>query len=304
MSEQTDLHGVQPVVPVRTSALARGRSNLADRLFLARFRRKRLIGEIEAKTQRVLLCYVSENRSIERTDVLHLSALLHAVKPGANVTLVLNSPGGDVDVAEKLLHMLRTAVSPPASRQSGDLEMVVPNTAKSAATLMVLGADRVVMSDTSELGPIDPQVEIRVGNTILSYPVAAWLAAYEAAERRCREHPDNPVFRAEFESFDSRLVAKLRLANSRARQVAEDIAKRHGWNYTEVASVLMDTTKFPSHGQMIDWQTALQIGLDHIDYRTRTDPLWNRYWDLYLALRAVAGDQKKVFESRRITRLA
>ena len=304
MSNTTDLQEAMPVIPTRVTALSRGRSHLVDTLLMARSRRKRLIRDLEARTQRVLLCYVSEGGSITREDVLHLEALLQRVEPGASVSLLLNSPGGDVDAAEKLLYMLREVVSPPASPQVGDLEIVVPNAAKSAGTLMVLGADRVVMSDTSELGPIDPQVEIQVEGTTLSYPVAAALSAYEAAKRRCQEHPDNPAFRAAFQSFNPILVEQLRLAESRARKLAEGLAKRHGWNHTVIAGRLMDTRSFPSHGQMIDWRGARRIGLDHVQYQPRTDPLRQRYWNLYLALRAVVGDQKKVFESGHVTRLA
>ncbi|MDE2782438.1 MAG: hypothetical protein OXK77_05745 [Gemmatimonadota bacterium] len=303
MSETTDQDEIVTVIPTRITALSRGRSHLLDRLMLSRRRRRALIRDIETQSQRVVLCYVSEGGSIMREDALYLETLLQGVEPGANITLLLNSPGGDPDAAEKLLHMLREMVSPPAPQPSGSLEIVVPNEAKSAATLIALGADRLTMSDTSELGPIDPQVEIRQGDTVLLYPVAACLAAYEAAERRCQEHPNNSTFRAAFEAFDHATIEDLRMANQRTRQLAERIAKRHGWNYTAVADALMDTNRFPSHGQMIDWQAARQIGLDHVEYRTRTDPLWNRFWELYLALRSVAGEQTKIFESRTVTRL-
>ena len=300
MSENTDRHDLQPLAPTRVSALRRGRSNLEDRLLLTRLRRRRLIREIEAQTQRVLLCYVSEDPPIVQEDVLYLNALLHRVEPGASITLLLNSPGGDVDAAERLQHLLRESASPPELEQPGDVEIVVPNRAKSAATIMALGAHRVIMSDESELGPIDPQVEIQNG----SYSVAAWLAAYKHAERRCQEHPENPAFAAVFQSFNPVIVEMLRFAESRARNLAEDLAKRaDGWNYTKVAADLMDTKKFPSHGQMIDWQAAQDIGLKNVRYMARTDPLWDMYRKLYLALRGVAGERKKVFESRHVTRL-
>ena len=302
MTKTTDRNDPTTVTPTRITALKRGRSHMLDTIFLARHRRKALIRDIEARTQRVLLCYVSERSPIERPDVLHLEALLQPVEPGANVTLLLNSPGGDPDAAEKLLHMLTEVVSPPAREQSGDLEIVVPNEAKSAATIMALGADRLTMSDTSELGPIDPQFPFSEEDTIRWYPVASWLAAYDAAKRRCEEHPDNPAFVAEFHRFPPALVEQLRLMESRTRQLAERIATRHGWNSTLVAARLMDTDRFPSHGQMIDWRTAREIGLTHVRHKPRTDPLWSRYWQLYAALRAVAGDQKKVFESRHVTR--
>lgn len=299
MSEHTDLHGLQTPVPTQVSALSRGRSGLADRFFLGRLRRRRLIREIEARTQRVLLCYVSEGPLIDREDVLHLEALLQAIEPGASITLLLNSPGGDVDVAEKLLHMIRESASPPALQRPGDVEIVVPNWAKSAATIMALGADRVIMSDISELGPIDPQVRVQDS----SYSVAAWLTAYQQAEKLCLKHPDNPAFAVTYRSFDPAIIEMLRLAQLRARILAEEIGKRTGLNYTMVAETLMDTRRFPSHGQMIDWRTAEDIGLKNISHMPRTHTVWNMYWRLYLALRQVAGGRKKVFESRHVTRL-
>ena len=298
MSDTPDRNEMPTMVPTRITALSRGRSELADRLFRARSRRRALIRDIEDRTQRVLLCYVSEGPQIEQADALHLEALLQRVEPEADITVLLNSPGGDVDAAEKLLHMLTEAVAP-----SGSLDVVVPNAAKSAATIIALGAHELTMSDTSELGPIDPQLELREGNSVHFYPVAAFLKAYRDAERRCAEHPDNQAFREAFLHFDFALMEQLRMAETRARQIAERIAIRHGWNHTLVADRLMDTNRFPSHGQMIDWRTALEIGLENVRYMPRTDHLWRMYWQLYRSLRAVVGDQKKVLESREVTRL-
>ena len=41
---------------------------------------------------------------------------------------------------------------------TGTLRVIVPDYAKSDSTLLALTADTVVMSDSSELGPIDPQI--------------------------------------------------------------------------------------------------------------------------------------------------
>ncbi len=48
--------------------------------------------------------------------------------------------------------MVRAVVGNAAFR------IIVPDMAKSAGTLMTFGADQILMSDTSELGPIDPQI--------------------------------------------------------------------------------------------------------------------------------------------------
>ena len=82
MSDTTGRNDVA-MKPTRITALARGRSRLVDKLSRARQQRKAVIRDIEARTQRVLLCYVSEDPQIERADALHLEALLQRVEPGA-----------------------------------------------------------------------------------------------------------------------------------------------------------------------------------------------------------------------------
>jgi len=53
--------------------------------------------------------------------------------------------------AERMIQVCR-------SYSGSDFEAIVPARAKSAATMVCLGSDRILMSPTSELGPVDPQV--------------------------------------------------------------------------------------------------------------------------------------------------
>ena len=260
---------------------------------------RKLIRKIEVATGRTLLCYVSLGRSITPPDTFDLIRLLDTIESGTSITLLLDSPGGMIDPAEKMVHLLRETCEPP-SGPVGDLEVVVPNQAKSAATLMALGADRIVMSDSSELGPIDPQIMYL--NSMV--PAFALLRAYEEAEQRCAEHPDNPVFADAFRAFDPVDVAEVRLVISRARTCAENLLKRRGGNYTALPRNLMDVDRFPSHSQMIDWRTAKEIGFPQVDHLDRRDPLWQQYQRLYRQLSLVCGAQGRVFESRDLTCLS
>lgn len=174
--------GTQRPTPRRALARkARPRSRILDVAALSRYRRRKLFRAIEAETRRKLLAYVSCGRAIDEVDAFDLVRLLETVVPGVRITLLLESPGGDVDAAEKMVHVLREACAPLAG-SAGDLEVVVPNGAKSAATLVALGADRILMSDSSELGPIDPQLQVSGGGSV---PVFALIRAYEEAEQRC-----------------------------------------------------------------------------------------------------------------------
>ena len=150
------------------------------------------------------------------------------------------------------------------------------------------------MSDSSELGPIDPQLQVSGGGSV---PVFALIRAYEEAEQRCLQHPDNRAFAAELGKFDPILVAEMRQAVERACTCAENLLKRQGANYTAVSSALMDIHRFPSHGQMIDWRAAKDIGIPHVHHLARDDPLWQHYWRLYRYLLPVCGSDGRVLES-------
>jgi hypothetical protein len=63
----------------------------------------------------------------------------------------VDSPGGSASIAYKLFLSLQY--------RCRKLRMVVPDYAKSAATLLVLGADELFMGPAAELGPLDAQIE-------------------------------------------------------------------------------------------------------------------------------------------------
>lgn len=77
--------------------------------------------------------------------------LLAIDAPGAGLCVVLDSLGGDIDAAYNLALLLRRY----GSKQ---LIFVVPRWAKSAATLLACGGDKIMMTPVAELGPIDPQI--------------------------------------------------------------------------------------------------------------------------------------------------
>ena len=108
------------------------------------------------------------------------------------------------------------------------LRVIVPDFAKSAGTLIALGADWIVMSDTSELGPIDPQV-IRSdsdGNR-MAHSVLSYLEAFEHHAEVLRQDPGNiasqimlnkldPGTLKQFEAIRTRPTAQPRTCSSAA----------------------------------------------------------------------------------------
>lgn len=79
-----------------------------------------------------------------------LDAKVKSPPESTEIDLWLESPGGDADAAYKVVLALR--------QRCRHLRVVVPDYAKSAATLMTLGADKIMMASTAELGPLDAQI--------------------------------------------------------------------------------------------------------------------------------------------------
>ena len=69
---------------------------------------------------------------------------------GESVALLLRSSGGDPSDAYKLANLFR-------KRYRG-FTALIPDYAKSAATILALGSDRIVLGTYAELGPLDMQV--------------------------------------------------------------------------------------------------------------------------------------------------
>lgn len=68
--------------------------------------------------------------------------------------LVLHSGGGDPDVAYRLIELLRHHTRDNNVR----INACIPRYAKSAATLLCLGADKIILHEIAELGPLDIQL--------------------------------------------------------------------------------------------------------------------------------------------------
>jgi hypothetical protein len=265
----------------------------------ARYQRQEQIRAIEDATGRTLICYVSGNAGIiERDDVLPLTDLLYQVQPGAKLDLMLHTLGGDVDAAEKIAGLLLKAVG-----TQGELRLIVPDCAKSAGTLMSLAARSVVMSDTSELGPIDPQIVTTTPDGMLTRrPAQSYIDGYNDLLKQLREGPDGASLQQLLAKFDPALLDMCRKAVARSRKFAEKFLREGMFrgstaNYTAIASSLSDNAKWLSHGAVINADDAKSIGLS-IDYRDEHSNEWQAYWRLYCEMRlTLSSNTSKLFES-------
>ena len=259
----------------------------------ARYQRQTLISQIQSGTTRSLICYVSGSQGmIDENDTMPFVDLLHRAPRDRDVDLLLHTGGGSVDAAEKLMWMLKRHVG------SARLRVIVPEFAKSAGTVMVLGADSVVMSDMSELGPIDPQALL----FDRWQSVQNYLDAYNTHADTLKTDRDSIAAQIMLGKLDPATLRLCEGAVSRARQAAENLLKRgmfrNGGNWSRTVSEVLDTTRWLSHGQMISWEDARdpQLGLvvEHLEYHAEE---WQKYWRLYCLQRLAVGNRQKLYES-------
>ncbi|MEA2599961.1 MAG: hypothetical protein QOF89_953 [Acidobacteriota bacterium] len=286
------------------SAAALVRSPFYEALHAKRYQRQVLIRGIEVQTGRRLAVFYTNldhpDASISPADIVPFQDILFDCDEGCDLDLLLQSPGGEIDSAEKLVYMIRERVR--------SLRIVVVERAKSAATLMALAADEILMSSTSELGPIDPQVTVFAADgRPLQRPARSFLDGLEQIKRSVASEGDlNPAYYPLLSQLDPALLDFCEKAIRRSEQFAEKwLAKFMLRDDPDLARLiakrLTDVDQYRSHGMVIDWREARDMGLN-VSYLSTDDPLWRQLWSLHLAYHIECFEQNtaKLFETRKV----
>ncbi len=116
--------------------------------------KKQLIQQIEKTRNSRVITYLTSDRQgpvnarVAMDIIPVISRQLREIGKIENIDLFLYSTGGDTMVPWRMVSMIR--------EYCNKFSVLVPYKAHSAATMVALGADEVMMSDLSELSPIDP----------------------------------------------------------------------------------------------------------------------------------------------------
>lgn len=93
--------------------------------------------------------FVILHEAIQRAHLLTLREEL-GTRRFSELDFVIHSGGGDIHVAYQIVQLIR--------QHTNRMGACVPLCTKSAATLWCLAADRIVMDESAELGPLDAQI--------------------------------------------------------------------------------------------------------------------------------------------------
>jgi Serine dehydrogenase proteinase len=154
---------------------------------------------------------------IEVGDKDAFSEVLEEIE-GGELALVLHSPGGFAETAEAIVEMLRSRFH--------DISVIVPMYAKSAATMLALSGDRLLLDDHSELGPIDPQFNFPARG--VTSPAARILSQFDEAAKAIAENPERlPAWVPILEQYAPSLLEDAREAWDLAHGMVERWLERY-----------------------------------------------------------------------------
>ena len=123
---------------------------------MSREKRKEIIERIEDKRKSKVITYITSDRDGLSSDIAgdvvpiiheHISVLQSKKKE--RYDFLIYSRGGHSDIPWTIVSMFREY------SEKGSFNVLIPYKAHSAATVIALGADEIIMTKKAELGPID-----------------------------------------------------------------------------------------------------------------------------------------------------
>jgi len=242
---------------------------------------KEKISEAEEITGRRLIAYVehptSPHTMISKEDTMGFEDVLNVIDDDEG-DLLINSSGGRPNAAEKILIMCR-------QHFSEEFNTLVCDYAKSAATMIAVGSNKIYMGHSAELGPVDPQLGTPDGGSI---PAQAFLSSLDYIRERIKDEDDPdplemylPILR----KIDPEIITISENSIEHSKSIVENRLKQgmleEDHNKAEdTAQKLCEGTEYNSHGKVIDFDEASELGLN-VEKMNKDSSLWKIVWEIY-----------------------
>ena len=247
-----------------------------------------LVRQVEAETNRNLVVYMSFLRhpaaAIVPEDSNFLETVFRSMDTNqfeGKLDLLIQSPGGSPTGAEQIILTCRSF--------SKHFRVLVDRTAMSAATLVAMGADAIAMTETAQLGPIDPQMILREEKQEVMRPAAAFVDAYTDLIGKTQgaikaQEPPHPYLEL-LRRIDPTWIQVCLKARELSRTIAEEYLGRYMLKGRKKTTIKNTVERFMkegeelSHGRAIRAEKAKKYGLK-IQRLPATGPISEKVWEL------------------------
>lgn len=248
--------------------------------------RAALYRKLEAKRNRPLVVYVTSTRTNSEGSIAGdaISEILGQLRllpnDASELDLYLVSNGGDGTVAWRIVSLIRERVK--------KFSVLVPQAAFSAATLIALGANEIVMHPYGNLGPTDPQIHNRNKNVQFgAQDLAAFLTFARDEVGLTDQAPLLELFKKFAEEVGFVGIGVAARSSQLTASMAEKLLRLHmtSENQAQKAKVISEAinTKFFHHGYPVSKSEAKDIGLPIADDDVEVESLM---WDIWRDIEA------------------
>lgn len=220
---------------------------------------------IERITKAPLICYITKTHNlaqgtpahIEDSDLIGFDDLIHST-PGDAIDVFLISNGGSAEATERIVKMLR--------EQYQRIRFVLPANAYSAATLMCLAGDKIIMDSMATLGPIDPQIN--------GISTRAILRAFEQIKEQLKAEGPAALtaYMPLLSKYDLHMLEMCKRAEDLSTELAGVWLSRYMFHcdrdYPRVMNIISFLSSYDlhkSHARGIDRKTAHDLGLNIVN---------------------------------------
>jgi hypothetical protein len=221
---------------------------------------------------------------LEDNDADMIEGLLQKCDLSRGFYLLLSSPGGDGLAAERIINACRTYSG------TGEYKVIVPSKAKSAATMISLGASEIIMSPTSELGPIDPQMVLEVDGQPKWYSLFNIVKSYnELFSAAIKEDGNLQPFIQQLDHYDARDIEEYKSMIDLSRDIAIKslkngmLSKLSAKKIEQKINILLTPEEKKVHGRPIYSQDAINCGLKITQEDVRGIN-WSKIYELYVRI--------------------
>jgi len=236
---------------------------------------------------------------IDNSDAEMLEQVLRSADLKKGFALMICSPGGDGLAAERIINICK------GYSKTSTFTAIVPGKAKSAATMICMGAKEIWMGVGSELGPIDPQVRI-FDQTGREKVVSAYniVRSYEDLfSRAVQEEKHLEPYLQQLNRYDEREISELKVALELAPSIVIKYLENGAMKGLEQDKIKENIGPFTdpnitkNHGRPIYRDVAESCGLE-IKYAEKIE-VWEEIYELYVRLNMyVNTDVAKCVESK------
>lgn len=244
--------------------------------------RRALLKKAEEITGTRIIAYIANPNAspnfIDHNDPPFMNDILESVGRVERLDLIIESPGGEPNIAEKLATMFREFCS--------SFRVIVLNSAKSAATMVAISSDKILMGYLSEIGPIDPQIRlISPQGQVTFVPAQSIIDSLPLLDNAIKSGIDPRVAIALIQKIDPSIVDVANKAMLFSKVFAKEWLGKYMFKHNqqkaqEIADALSDNRRWLSHGKRIGFGEAQQLGLN-VELIDRGSELWKVLWEYY-----------------------